>query len=103
MEEEIIFPATCMQRGYLRCLEGDPGGDWHPGTGIHIHGIMLSKHCEKYRGEKNSESTTGDIIPNQTMHCCKCCKGIPQNYHRFVLFDTSKMGNLMTLVLHLPS
>ena len=42
------------------------------------------------------DSSTGVIIlPTQTMHHYK---EIPQIYHRFVLFDPLKMGNLMNPV-----
>lgn len=33
------------------------------------------------------------ILPTQTMHCYTV-REIPQNYHRFVLFGSPKMGNL---------
>ena len=39
------------------------------------------------------------ILPTQTMHYYR---GIPQNYHTFVLFDPPRNGNLMTPVIPKP-
>ena len=78
-------------------------GSSSPNFGVNIKKYLSCHHLEddvfflSKRGPFSAKYRIHEILPTHTMHCYS--REIPQNCHRFVLFDSPKMGNLMTLVL----